>query len=366
MVPTVVDKPAVHARSAEEPRGACKVCAIEPAGHADWDAYVEAHPGGTLFHMSSWMEAVQATFGHQTLYLCASRRARCCGVLPLCCVRSRLGGTMLVSVPYAVYGGPLVDDAEAAQTLLDAAREWMARLGADWLDLRTVSAIHADLPVDTRYVTFRRELPQRPGDVLGWLPRKARAAARNARDKHRLTAEFDDSHLHEVWHLYCRSMRRLASLNYPYRFFKELIERTPGRHLVSLIHHEGAPVAGLVTFLHRGTALPYFVGADDRRSVPGLHNFIYLTAMERAVEFGCCVFDFGRSRHDNTGCVDFKRFQGFEPTVMEYQRLAAPGRPAPDLTPTNPRFRLARRIWPRLPLTLTRPLGAWVSRHVPG
>ncbi len=273
---------------------------------------------------------------------------------------------MLVSVPYAVYGGALADDVEAAEALLQAARDWMEHLKADWLDLRSVLAVHADLPVDRRYVTFRRELPPTPGEVLGWLPRKARAAARNARDKYRLRVSFDDSHLRAVWGLYCRSMRRLASLNYPYSFFEELIARTPGRHLVSLVFHEDVPVGGLVTFLHRGVALPYFVGADDRRSVPGLYNFIYLTAMERAVELGCRVFDFGRSRHDNTGCVDFKRFQGFEPTMMEYQRLAAPGRCAPDLSPTNPRFRLARRIWRRMPLALTRPLGAWVSRHVPG
>jgi hypothetical protein len=202
--------------------------------------------------------------------------------------------------------------------------------------------------------------------VLGWLPRKARAAARNARDKYGLTVQFDDVHLPEVWRLYCRSMRRLGSLNYPYSFFEHLVARTPGAHLVSLVRHEGRPVAGLVTFLFNSTALPYFVGCDPRCNRMSVNNFVYLTAMERSVEMGCRVFDFGRSRRDNTGCCDFKRFHGFEPEVLQYQRIVAPERTAPNLTPSNPKFRLARRIWPMLPLWITRPLGAALTRHVPG
>ena len=43
-----------------------------------------------------------------------------------------------------------------------------------------------------------------------------------------------------------------------------------------------------------------------------------------------------------------------------------PGRDLPDLTPGNPRFRLAQWTWKRLPLAFTRPLGAWLSASIPG
>jgi FemAB-related protein (PEP-CTERM system-associated) len=273
---------------------------------------------------------------------------------------------MLVSVPYGIYGGVAAEDKDAANALLMAAWRLLETEGADVVDLRSAKAVDPALPINRRYATFRRVLPAAVDDVLEWLPRKARAAARNARNRHGLTVDFDDRHLRTVWNLYCRSMRRLASLNYPYSFFEKLVDLTPGQHIVSLVRYENRPIGGLVTLFYDGVAMPYFVGYDPDYTRMGINNFIYLTAMERSVELGCRVFDFGRTRRDNTGCFNFKRYQGFEPQYLEYQRLVAPGARQPNLTPTNPRFGLARRIWPHLPISLTRWMGACVSRHVPG
>jgi hypothetical protein len=105
---------------------------------------------------------------------------------------------------------------------------------------------------------------------------------------------------------------------------------------------------------------------DERLRCMGSTNLLYMATMERAVRCGLHWFDFGRSRRDNPGPYAFKRNQGFEPRVLGYQRYVPPGRSAPDLTPGNPRFGLARRIWPSLPLVATSRLGAWLSKSVPG
>lgn len=334
--------------------------------HELWDAFVASQPAGSTFHTSAWLESVATAFGHDVLYLAALRGERIVGVLPLACVRSLLARTMLVSVPYAIYGGVVANDAEAPDALLAEARRQAARLGAGCIDLRSEQAAFPDVTGVDRYVTFKRELPQAPGDVLGWLPRKARAAARNASSKHGLTVRFGDEQLPEVWRLYAESMRRLASLNYPYRFFEELMARTPSGHLVSMIYHDGRPIAGLVSFVYGATVLPYFVGAEEHARRLGAFNLIYQRLAERAVEMGCRLFDFGRSRLDNRGCCDFKRFQGFEPTPLGYQCDVQPGGSAPNLTPSNPKFSIPRKVWPVLPSWVTCRLGAWLSKHVPG
>lgn len=334
--------------------------------HALWDAFVAAHCAGSFFHTTAWLESVRAAFGHEIIYLVAGRGGRYAGVMPLACVRSLLGGTMLVSVPYAIYGGVVADDAVAGAALLAAARDEAERAGAGYIDLRSERAAFAELPRIDRYVTFKRRLPDTPQEVLTWLPRKARAAARNARDKFGLTVRFDDEQLPLVWRLYSQSMRRLASLNYPYRFFEQLIARSPSAHLVSVVYDGNRPLAGLVSFIHRTTVLPYFVGATDDAPRFSAFNYIYLTLAERAVELGLRVFDLGRSRIANRGCCDFKRFQGFEPTPLEYQCYTPPGRKPPNLTPSNPKFGLARWVWPKLPAAVTARLGAWLSKHVPG
>ncbi len=395
----------VEIRTIEQPRGA----AVPEDLRRAWETYVDRHPGGTFFHTLIWRDAVEEAFEHRCRCLYAWRDGRIVGVFPLTEIRSRIAGRILVSVPYAVYGGPLTDDDEAGRALLDHARRLAHRICAQWIDIRSIHPHWPELPVVRRYVTFRKRLPERPQDVLIEMPRKARAAARQARERHGLVARFDDDALDDVWSLYSLSMRRLGSLNYPSRFFRALIKRTRGDcphfartedhsqfsrklqtrekageigtvpfspafspevlqpgHLVQVILYDDRPIAGLVSFIHRGVLMPYFAGCDERFERLHPNHFMYLTAMERGVTLGCRAFDFGRSRIDNHGAADFKRLQGFEPMPLNYQYYVPKGGKEPDLTPSHPKLALARRVWPRLPLAVTRPLGAWLSKSVPG
>lgn len=342
-------------------------CAPECAPlDATTDDYAKRHTDGTLFHTRAWCEPVTATFGHLPVHLVARRDALVVGMLPLFVVKSRLAGRMLVSVPYGVGGGIIADDRDAGYALFERAQRLAETHRCGQIDLRSEHAVLPSIPLVDRYVGFRRNLPHRVEDVLASLPRKARAAARNARSKHGLTVCYGDEQLPVVWRLYTRSMRRLASINYPYRFFVELLGQTPNAHWVSVVGRPGEPVAGLVTFLFRDQVMPYFFGSTDEARSCGAANLIYLDAMERGVRAGYRIFDFGRSRRDNTGSFNFKRFQGFEPRPLEYQCYTSPGSAAGNLSPDNPRYRLARAVWPRLPLVLTRLLGAMLSKHIPG
>ena len=333
---------------------------------ADWDAYNSLCPDGTFFHTLAWRHAVQKAFGHEDIYLSAVRGDRIVGVLPMFFINSRIGGRMLVSVPYGVGGGIIADDDEVAVALFDAARGAAVERKCATIDLRSEKARLPGIPIVDRYVVFRKSLPSQPEDVLGWLPRKARAAARNARNKYRLEVAFGDQHLHEVWRLYTISMRRLASLAYPFSFFESLIEHTPDAHSVSLVRRDGRAVAGLVTFYFRDAVIPYFIGSTGEAKSCSAANLIYLAAMELGVAAGYRVFDFGRSRRDNAGSFDFKRFNGFAPRPLQYQTYLAPGAKASNLSPSNPRFRWARAVWRHLPLGVTRALGARLARDIPG
>lgn len=342
---------------------------IIPLGIRDralWDDYVRSHPDGSLFHTTAWMESVADAFGHRQHYLIARSRGVIRGVLPMFHVRSRIGGSMLVSVPYSVGGGILADSESVRNDLWDTARRIARETSARTIDLRAEGSDLADCEPVEGYVSFKRELPDHVEDVLAWLPRKARAAARNARFKHGLTVDFDPVHLPTAWQLYCRSMRRLGSICYPRRFFEGLVERFGEDAFVQIVRFEDRVIAALVSFRFGDTFLPYFAGCDERFNGCNTNNFLYLAAMEKAVELGCRVFDFGRTRADNKGSYDFKRFHGFEPKPLPYGRWVAEGAAPANLTPSNPKFRLARNVWRHLPLALSVYLGTRVARHVPG
>lgn len=344
-----------------------RIRAVEDrADRLRWSRFLEHADGATLFHQPDWCDAVERVFSHTPRHLIAERRGQTVGVLPLMEIHSLLAGTLLVSVPYGTYGGVVASDADVGDALAERAASETRRLNARCLELRSRYASVDAFTTDRRYAGFTRDLPATRAELETFLPRKARAAARQARGREGLTIRHDRGLLPVVWRLYARSMRRLGSVNYPYQFFEELAGRFGDDAWITAVLRDGRMVAGLLSFVYRDTVLPYFLGVDERVRCTGATNLIYLAVMERAVEQGLRRFDFGRTRKGNRGAFEFKTHQGFEPRELGYQRYVPPGRTAPDLTPANPRFAAARRVWRHLPLPLTRSLGAWISSSLPG
>ncbi len=366
----MISRSSVADREALSPPSRLAPVEVSPgAGQTDlaaWSGYLEHAPEASVFHHPDWCGVVERIFGHRPLHLLAWRGSRLVGVLPLMEVDSLLGGRMHVSVPYGTYGGILADDAQVVSALASAAEQQADRRGASVLELRSARAMIPGWPTVDGYLGFIRQLPARPEEVAGFLPKRARAAARHARDRDGLVVEHNPGLAPTVWKLYCRGMRRLGSINYPYRLFAELIQRWGSQVWVSVAWLKRRPVAGTICLLFGDTIMPYILGADERVRCDGAANLLYWSIMERAVQCGLRRFDYGRSRADNPGAVGFKKNQGFEPQPLGYQRYVPAGRQPPNLRPSNPRFGLARRVWRRLPLAVCRPLGAWLARSIPG
>lgn len=346
--------------------GCVSIHCLDVSIERGYSEYVSRHPEATFFHGLGWKQAVERAFDHASWYLLAKRDDRIAGVLPLFQVNSLLAGRLFVSIPYATYGGVLADDGEAARALVREAKSIVERTGSRSLELRSIRAADPTIAPNSSHVTFRKPLPAAPSAVLATLPRKARAAARRAAERNALTVEYGPHLLSAVWRLYARSMRRLGSPNYPRRFFEELAISLADSCLFQLVNCNGRPVAGLLTFLHRETVMPYFAGIDERCDIYGLSHFLYAESMRWGVEHGFGQYDFGRSRVDNAGAYEFKKLCGFAPLPLEYQTYVPSGRAAADLAASSPRWAAARRMWQHLPLTIARPLGGWLARSIPG
>jgi len=331
-----------------------------------WNAYVQAHPMGTVFHNLAWSQAVEDAYGHQPLHLVAWHGGRVSGVLPLFLVKSLLVGRVLVSVPYATYGGILADSHETTVALLASAQELCRRFGARYLELRHREPNDLGLPEVDRYDTFRKALPEQVEGVMTSLPRKTRAAARNGlkrlgEDCTAVGREWLDT----IYDLYSVTLRRLGSPNYSRRLFHALLERYGDDCVCLVVRDRGTAIAGVVSLVFRDEIVPKFSGSLDAGLEKDANNVMYVRLMQYAVGRGLGWFDFNRTRRDNRGPYDFKRHHGFEPTPLHYQFYMTGGRELPNLTPSNAKYALAGRLWRRLPLWLTRPAGARITKWVP-
>lgn len=336
-----------------------------PGEDSRWDAYVRAHPHGTFFHLSGWRRVVAEVFGHEPRYLVAEVGRQWHGVLPLFWVRSLFVGRNLVSTPYGVYGGVLAESEDAQAGLLESAEVQGRGLGAGYVELRHREPRSGDRPKSELYVTFRRELPDDPDEVLPRIPKKARAEVRRAQDRFHL--QFEESRdLGLFFELFAMNKRRLGSPAMPRAWFRALCDEFGSQVTVHVARDpEGLGVAAVMSFCYKQTVHAYYSGSRTGYNHTGVNDFIYCKIMEWAVRNGYRNFDFGRSRKD-TGAAAFKRNMGFAAEPLHYEYLLlAPGARIPEFHPGNPKLSLPRRLWSSMPGFVTRPLGGRLSRYLP-
>jgi len=332
---------------------------------AEWDRYVRSAPGATFFHQLNWRWLVERTFGHRAHYLTALRDGRIAGVLPLFELKSLLFGHSLVSIPFAIGGGLVADDGAAERALLAAAKDLARELRVDYLELRSeVPLDDPELLTKNLYVTFRADLSQGEEALLKRMERKRRQMMNyvaRAPFEHRI-AGLEELPL--FYRMFCESMRHHGTPVYPKLFLREILDRHPAHSNLFFVHHEGRPVAGVLNLLFRGVVMPFYAGADRAEKPRGVDEYLYLSILRWGRENGFRAFDFGRSKRE-TGAYKFKARWGMDEIPLGYQYYLVKAQGLPNVSPANPRYQRAIRIWRKLPLPLTRLLGPSIVKRVP-
>jgi FemAB-related protein (PEP-CTERM system-associated) len=329
----------------------------------EWDAFVRGAPGGSPFHLLAWKRAVETAFGQKPHYLMAVRGGGLEGVLPLFEVRGLLGGRALVSVPYGVYGGICATSTVARQALLDAATELARRIGARYVELRHRPGQEVDLPTKSLYVSFSRPISASEEENLNAIPRKQRRMTRQG-VKHGLRPEFGREHLDGFYDVYAQSVHMLGSPVFPRRLFTAIVAEFGKDCELLTVWKDSDMVAGVLTLLYEDQALPYYGGARREALPYAVNDFMYWELLCHVARAGYRVFDFGRSR-EGTGPYHFKRHWGFEPDPLPYQYALLDGGVLPNLSPSNPKMRLAIETWKRLPLSVTKIVGPVLTKYLP-
>ena len=329
------------------------------------DRFVRAHEHGTFFHLSGWRRVVERVMRHTGRDLVAFRGDELVGVFPMVACRGLRGGTSLISMPYAVYGGALGADAEVERALFAEAERLAVSERVGRLEMRYLHDPQLDLPASELYYTFIRELPGEVDEVLKRMPKKARAEARKARNKHGLELSCGNWFVDDLVRLFHKNKRALGSPGLPTAFFRGLQDEFQEDVVVHLVRRGDEPLAAVMSFVFEDTLLAYYSGtADGADRSFSASNFMYLALQEWAVERGLKHFDFGRSRRD-AGAFRFKEHQGFEARLLNYRFRLVKDQGLPSLNPSNPKTKRLRETWSKLPLWLTTRLSTPASRYLP-
>ena len=342
-----------------------QVRALGPEDDRGREALIERCSAATFFHRPGWEKVISTVMGHRPRSLGAFRGGELVGLLPMMACRGLGGRSSLISMPYAVYGGAVAEDQEVCSRLVEEAKRVADKDGVGRLELRCLADPGLDLAASDLYATFIRELPSDPEEVLSSIPKKARAEARKARERHELSLHEGEWYLTDLIRMFHRNKQALGSPGLPARIFSALMEEFGSSARVHVVRREREPIAAVMSFLFRDQVLVYYAGtqAEADRDFSA-SNFMYMAMQEWSVAAGFRSFDFGRSRKDS-GAFSFKVRQGFEARDLHYRYYLVKDNGLPNFTPSNPKTRILRQSWQKLPASVARMLSTPLSKYLP-
>ena len=330
-----------------------------------WDDYVLGHPCATGYHLIGWKPVMEDAFGHRTCYLMsldADGQVR--GVLPLVFVGSLFFGRFLVSLPFINYGGILVDTAASQTSLLNAAVERAKELRVSYIELRHEGLMDLEWPAKQHKVSMRLELPNDVDELWSRFPSKLRSQIRRAQKEGMCVRVGGDEILDDFYQVFSKNMRDLGTPVYGRNFFAQISKTFAKNTRIVAVYLQDRPLAAGFLYGFRRVLEIMSASSDRRYNRLAPNMLLYSSVLNYACQAGFRVFDFGRST-PGSGTYAFKEQWGARPVQLTWYYWLSKRDSPPDLSPSNPRYRLAVSAWQRLPLFVSQRLGPSISRSIP-
>jgi FemAB-related protein (PEP-CTERM system-associated) len=328
-----------------------------------WDAYVQNHAGGTVFHSTAWLEILQASYNPPYYHIAVEIENKICGLVSIYKVRGLSGKHSLYSLPYTAYGGILSDSTVVSKILHDQCLEIAKREGSGMVHLRNTVPSGLELPTSDLNVQFTKALPQTEEACMESIPRKSRATVRKSITNHGLNYEVSgDWEL--LWHLAAVNLKKLGTPTFPKAFYRTIMERMGDKADILFVKYKGQAICGVMTFYFKDVCNPYFSGALGDFNFTGANNYMYYALMCHGLKKGCQQFDFGKSRR-GSGSFDFKKNMGFEPQTLPFEYIYNTRQGLPSFNPSNPKLALFLKTWSKQPLWTSKIVGPMLNRFLP-
>jgi FemAB-related protein (PEP-CTERM system-associated) len=330
---------------------------------AEWDDVVRHSAAAHLAGASAWYATIQRAYGHLPLYLYAEDGPESPMVLPAFLVRRPLLGVVVTSMPFLDAGGPCGGSGRLADTLIDHLIAEAQRQGANQVELRCTSPINLPLEASLQKVSLVLPLPSDADRLWRGLDPKVRNQIRKA-ERSGLTVEVGGIELlDEFYRVFAINMRDLGSPVHAKKFFHAILESFGESARVVLVKKNAVALGGLISLVFKDTM--YVPWASSLREYASLcpNMLLYWDTLRRACNGGLSCFDFGRSTR-GSGTYRFKRQWRAEELQLFWYTLPLGGHQTRTISPDDGKGLLARRLWSRLPVGISRVLGPRIRRYL--
>lgn len=313
----------------------------------------------------NWLNVFHDGLKQDVFAIEAQRHGETCGFLPLAFVNTMLFGRFLVSLPYLNSNGVIADSPEVQSALINRAVELADELNVNHLELRHEKpiehkAINGSM---ASKVHMRMALPESSEQLWKNFSSKLRNQIRKGeKNDFRITWGGEES-LTPFYAVLSENMRDLGTPVYGRSLFESILQNFPNDAELAIVWAGEKPISCALLLHGRGcTEVPTASSLRDFNNTCA-NMLMYRHLLDRAVERGQKIFDFGRSTIDGP-TFKFKKQWGAVPTPATWQYAVRRGELG-AMRPDNPRYERMIRLWQKLPVRLTQYIGPLIVRGIP-
>ncbi len=345
---------------------------VDPVVDDRWNRFTEAHPSGSIYHHSCWMQVIQKTYNYEPCYLAVKDERDCVqGVLPLFFVDSWLTGKRVISLPFSPYGGPLTTNPENLDVLLEALENHAKLRNAAYVQLRcameSISLNRREYLQDEYYKIHILDLRPEVDALMGGFHKSCirRPILKSLKNGLVLRIAETEEDLQAFYQLQLQTRKKHGIPPQPLEYFQNMWRiLRPLNYMKLLMALYGSQVVAAMVLLQFKDMIVYQNGASDPRFLSLKPNhFLLWKAIEMSKAEGFQFFNFGKSSPQDKGLIEFKQRWGTKEYSLSYYYYPKVKGKTTNIE-TSRKYRLVTSICQHLPPPLLKRIGEIVYRHL--
>jgi len=349
-----------------------KVKIIDPTKDKRWDEFVDNHPGGTIFHLSAWMEVIQKTYKYIPYYLALEGSSGDIKTIwPFFLIKSWLTGNRLVCLPFSDRCSPLLTKDADVQKIFSFVLEIAKKEKASYIETRGWP--DKELPQEVcfkshnYYKLFTLELAQGIDRVWKNLSKSSiRERIRKAeKSKLQVRVAEKEEDMKVFYDLNLLTRRKHAVPPQPYDFFNNIWQGLILKKLAILMlaEYEELPIAGILFFLHKDVIYSKFSASNPNYLKYHPFHVLRWRMIQQGCQNGFKYLDFGRVSPDNQGLVTFRRQWGTKETDLPYYYWPSV-KGFTSIKEKTLKYKIANLVMRLTPTFLSKHAGSLFYRHL--
>lgn len=328
-----------------------------------WWSFLE-HNSASFYHSKQFMSLLEKSFSLTAHILVAfDKHGEILGGLPLFITRSIMFGAFATSIPHVNYGGPISSKSNVCIGLMEQLPILCLELNVKNIQVRSMQKL-GNWPTSTKKVSMLRALQNDTQSFDASIGAKVRAQAKKA-EKAEPTIKFGSIELlNDFYLVFSQNMRDLGTPVYAKTWFKNYLEMFPEKSEICVGYIKEKPVScGLLTYHNNVAEIPW-ASTLREANVYDMNMWTYRQVLHHCINKKFRWFDFGRSTI-NAGTFKFKKQWGAKPFQHYWYTVTSKGYTlSEELSPDDPKFKLAIALWQRLPLMVANKLGPFIVKKL--